>query len=112
NALMVSTPAPVATCKAPTTPPAGPERIVRTGSRAATCAEMLPPDDCMTRKLGTRASRALAGETPAYPVRRDRYLPINGCRYAFTTTVDVRSYSRYSGRTSCEIEIGSLSWPR
>ena len=35
---------------APTTPPAGPERIVRTGSFAAASAEMLPPEDCMTRK--------------------------------------------------------------
>src|SRR5579885_3607219 len=51
NVMMSSIPAPRAACVAPTTPPAGPERIVRTGSSAATRAEMLPPDDCITRRL-------------------------------------------------------------
>ncbi len=39
-----------ATWRAPTIPPAGPDRIVRTGSLAAAAAEMLPPEDCITRK--------------------------------------------------------------
>ena len=33
---------------AATTPPAGPERIVRTGSRAARAAVVMPPLDCIT----------------------------------------------------------------
>ena len=35
---------------APTTPPAGPERIVRTGSAAAVRAVTSPPLDCITRR--------------------------------------------------------------
>src|SRR6266511_3186002 len=50
NVMMFGKPAAAATRKAPTTPPAGPERIVRTGSLAAALAEMLPPEDCMTRR--------------------------------------------------------------
>src|ERR1051325_4686614 len=88
--------------RAPTPPPAGPDRIARTGSLAAAAAEMRPPDDCMTRNFGAPASGWLfadsAGRGPAYPERRDRYRPINGCKYAFTATVEVRSYSRYSGK--------------
>ena len=36
---------------APMTPPAGPESMVRTGSRAACSAEIIPPLDCMMRTL-------------------------------------------------------------
>ena len=38
----------VAIFEAPTTPPAGPDNIVRTGSAAAVPAEIIPPEDCMT----------------------------------------------------------------
>ena len=48
--MIFSDPAARAVRSAPTTPPAGPDKIVRTGSLAATSAEMLPPDDCITRK--------------------------------------------------------------
>ena len=34
---------------APTTPPAGPESTVRTGSRAADARLVIPPLDCMTK---------------------------------------------------------------
>ena len=34
---------------AATTPPAGPESTIRTGSRAAVASEMIPPLDCMMR---------------------------------------------------------------
>src|SRR4051794_34446820 len=90
--------------KLPITPPAGPERIVRTGSFAATVAEMLPPDDCITRKLKDDLALVLGicGDESSCLlkdcVNRVKYLPSKGCKYAFTTTVDVRSYSRYSGR--------------
>src|SRR6185369_5549852 len=51
NVITFWIPADWAARNAPTTPPEGPERIVRTGSLAATSAEILPPDDCMTRRL-------------------------------------------------------------
>ncbi len=38
-----------------------------------------------------------------------RYRRITGCRYALITTVDVRSYSRNSGRIWCEIDNGTPS---
>src|SRR5215217_9105570 len=95
-------PADCAARRAPTTPPEGPERIVRTGSTAATSAEMLPPDDCITRRLGVRSDPAVADS-------RFRYRPIKGCRYALLTTVEVRSYSRYSGRMRLEIDNGTSS---
>src|ERR1041385_2261102 len=93
NVITFLIPADCAARSAPTTPPDGPERIVRTGSAAATSAEMLPPDDCITRRW--RASES-----------RDRYRPISGCRYALITTVEVRSYSRYSGSMRLEIDNG------
>ncbi len=43
-------PAAAATAAAPTTPPAGPERSVRTGARRAWAADMRPPFDCMIRR--------------------------------------------------------------
>ena len=46
--MMRSKPAHAATREAPITPPAGPERTVRTGSWAATRAETMPPEDCIT----------------------------------------------------------------
>ena len=46
--MMRSKPAHRATWHAPTTPPAGPDSTVRTGSRAASRAEMMPPEDCIT----------------------------------------------------------------
>src|SRR5215213_11875563 len=51
NVMTFCIPADCAARKAPTTPPEGPERIVRTGSVAAISAEMLPPEDCITRRL-------------------------------------------------------------
>src|ERR1051325_2830927 len=95
--MMFGDPAASATRKAPTTPPAGPDKILRTGSFAADWGERLPPEDCITRNLGTQAPR-LPGTPEACVSNRFRYLPINGCKYAFTQTVEVRSYSRYSGR--------------
>ena len=46
--MMRSKPAQRATRHAPTTPPAGPDSTVRTGSRAASRAGTIPPDDCIT----------------------------------------------------------------
>jgi len=51
NVMMFSKPAAPQARNAPTTPPAGPDKIVRTGSFAAAAAEMLPPDDCITFNL-------------------------------------------------------------
>ena len=42
---------------APITPPAGPERIVRTGSTRRIRAERIPPDDCMIFKPAPRAQQ-------------------------------------------------------
>ena len=46
--MIFSYPAMRATAYAPTTPPAGPDKTVRTGSFAAACAETIPPEDCIT----------------------------------------------------------------
>ncbi len=53
-------PAASATARAPTAPPAGPERIVRTAAARAAAAEIVPPFDCITanRSPARRASRA------------------------------------------------------
>src|SRR5258705_12625641 len=48
--MMSRVPATAQTRSAPTTPPAGPERIARTGSAAAVPADTDPPLDCMTRR--------------------------------------------------------------
>ena len=45
-----------ATAAAPTTPPAGPERMVRTGSRAAALRVVIPPLDCMTKTFAPAPS--------------------------------------------------------
>src|SRR6266850_575666 len=108
NVMMFVKSAACAARNAPTTPPAGPDRIVRTGSLAAADAEILPPEDCITLKakldlwaldfgLGSRLD---AGPDSSQPplLSLFRYRPINGCKYALMTTVAVRSYSRYSGR--------------
>src|SRR6185369_4984062 len=121
NVMMFANPEVSADRNAPTTPPDGPERIVRTGSTAARSAEILPPDDCITRSanpvLGVlfcvfRSFGGLFGcvSLPAFE-SRFRYRPINGWRYALMTTVDVRSYSRYSGKTRLESEIGTPNEP-
>src|SRR5436190_273335 len=47
--MMSRKPAAAQTRRAPTTPPAGPERMARTGSAAAVAADTDPPFDCMTR---------------------------------------------------------------
>src|SRR5262249_51691351 len=49
KAIISEIPACLQILSAPTTPPAGPERIARTGSPAATSAETEPPLDCITR---------------------------------------------------------------
>src|SRR5262245_57994705 len=49
NAMISEIPACLQILSAPTTPPAGPERIARTGSPAAISAETEPPLDCITR---------------------------------------------------------------
>lgn len=79
-------PAHIATCCAPSTPPAGPERIVRTGSLAATFAERIPPLDCMmrTRTRGEPFPRLFVTPGPeasaAYRSISLRYVLINGTR--------------------------------
>ena len=60
-------PTPLALTAAPTTPQAGPERTVRTGSRATAASEVMPPLDCMTKMLSFEAraffARGFAGLT-------------------------------------------------
>ena len=53
KAMMFSNPLARAVAAAPTTPPAGPESTVRTGSRAAVASAVMPPEDCMTKIFGT-----------------------------------------------------------
>ena len=49
--MILENPAAAPRASAPTAPPAGPERMVRTDSRMAVSAEMEPPLDCMMRRL-------------------------------------------------------------
>ncbi len=56
-----------ATWQAPTTPPAGPERMQRTPLRRASARLMWPPFDCMTRKATPRSV-----EPPVARSRRPR----------------------------------------
>src|SRR5262245_20474718 len=80
--MMLAKPDPFADLKAPTTPPDGPDKIVRTGSRAASSAEMLPPEDCMTRSFVVLCSLCFVLCCPSHNhASRLRYRPINGCRY-------------------------------
>ena len=54
-----------AVAAAPTSPPAGPESTVRTGSRAADSRAVMPPLDCMTKIRGCvciRVARAAEKE--------------------------------------------------
>ena len=54
-----------AASKAPATPPAGPESTVRTASRPACAALMLPPFDCMMRSRGGAPPAEAASARPA-----------------------------------------------
>src|SRR5215471_7023613 len=69
NAIISFTPACLHILIAPTTPPAGPERIARTGSAAAVSADTDPPLDCITLSRspdceGPLVDRFLPGEDP------------------------------------------------
>src|ERR1041384_1503519 len=80
NVITFLIPADCAARNAPTTPPEGPERIVRTGSLAATSAEMLPPDDCITRRLRRFLAADERGLLRPDLLSLSKYRPINGCR--------------------------------
>ena len=75
---------------------------MRTGSCAAARAGMMPPEDCITstRLPGYRARHALLQVQQIASALR-------GARYALTTVVEARSYSRNSGRMRCEVEMGN-----
>ena len=49
--MMSGNPACIPVWKAPTTPPAGPLKMVLTGCSEASFVVMLPPEDCMIRRL-------------------------------------------------------------
>src|SRR3989454_1528654 len=51
NEMIRSKPLCRAMAAAPTTPPAGPESTVRTGSRAADVSAVIPPLDCIKKML-------------------------------------------------------------
>src|SRR5256885_9672894 len=51
NEMIRSKPLRRAMAAAPTTPPAGPESTVRTGSRAADVSAVIPPLDCIKKML-------------------------------------------------------------
>ena len=63
NEITRAHPAALATARAPTTPAAGPERIVRTACARAAAAEIDPPLDCM---IESRAPGAAASSRPRY----------------------------------------------
>src|ERR1700686_5176693 len=94
SVMMRSKPAISETYCAPRTPPAGPDRIVRTGSCAAARAERMPPFDCMTptpARLARRGALGL-GRDHKFAIRSicAKYSLITGIRYALTTVVEVR----------------------
>src|SRR5688572_7790930 len=90
------TPADRAIHAAPITPALGPDSSVRTGCSAAAAIEMIPPFDwLMYGAPGTPSARTSS------PKRRT-YRLIVGPRYAFSTVVDSRSYSRNSGEIADE----------
>ena len=90
--------APRAIGAAPTTPPAGPESTVRTGSRRRSRAPTRPPFDCITR-TPPRHDGCRRAQTCSV---------MSGPTYAFTTVVETRSYSRYSRRSRCD----AVTWSR
>ena len=94
-----STPVARTSAAAPTTPAAGPERIVRTGSSRASRAPIALPLDCITRSRAARRSRS----------SRPRWEDIRGATYALTTVVESRSNSRYSARMRWDTESGRPS---
>ena len=49
--MMSGNPACIAVWKAPTTPPAGPLKMVFTGCSQASVVVMLPPEDCIIRRF-------------------------------------------------------------
>ncbi len=100
NPIILSNPAHCAIRHAPTTPPAGPLSTVRTGSSAATRAAIIPPDDCITSTRPFLCFSAIRFS------KANKYCSIRGARYAFTTVVDARSYSRNSGKIRCDAETG------
>ena len=102
NVMIRSIPLRRAIAAAPTMPPAGPDSTVRTGSRAAVARAVIPPLDCITKMDDFRS--------PAIRSRDlSRYCFMVGCRYALTATVLIRSYSRNSGRISCDTDSGTPS---
>ena len=103
NEMIRSKPLCRAMAAAPTTPPAGPESTVRTGSRAADVSAVIPPLDCIKKMLLFPLLEC------ARRAKFSKYFCTTGCRYAFTTTVLVRSYSRNSGKISWETEMGRAS---
>ena len=93
---MSSKPAVVAIASAPATPPDGPETMVSTGREAAASLDMSPPSE---RTMLTAQSRPSArSREPKSASERET----EGEMYVLTTAVMARSYSRYSGSTSCD----------
>ena len=77
---------------APTTPPAGPDKIVLTDSFIAVSAEIIPPFDCII----------LSFLEPILFFKNDIYFSIFGPTYAFITVVEALSYSLNSLKISLE----------
>src|SRR5882757_3288089 len=69
--MTLSMPANSAAYAAPVTPPAGPDKIVVTGSRAAFAAEITPPLDCI--KYTRAVVVAVLGRGPLYHAVRARF---------------------------------------
>jgi hypothetical protein len=70
KAMMRSKPLARALPAAPTTPPAGPESTVRTGSLAAAASAAIPPLDCITKIRGAGAEARFLGDIFAALKRR------------------------------------------
>src|ERR1700722_7379435 len=81
---------------APVTPAAGPDSVVRTGCTTAASTLMMPPFDWVL----IRGAEQPRSARPSFMAVM--YVLTAGPIYAFTTAVDVRSYSRSSRDTSVD----------
>jgi len=99
-----SSPIDLPIASAPFTPAAGPERTILAGTLSPIAALVTVPPDCMICQDRPKPSRRAPSSS------RERYPRRTGRRAAEMTVVNVRSYSRNSGRTSLDRTIGTSSF--
>ena len=84
----------------PTTPPAGPDRTVKSGASLACVTVIAPPPDRITWNAPWKPFCS------SPPCRSSRYRPSTGLMYPSSTAVLVLSYSRYSRAISEPTDTG------